>query len=263
MMDDPITAPEGDGRDMNAPKTTPIERQSSFSSFAKEEQGSTTTRPTPPSHQQPKASVFLCNKWFFAAVILLLGGAVSAAFLVLGIVETRDIYLHSFEHEAEELANSLQSAGRDNVMFALWIHKGCSVISSGSQANISMEKNIEEYMGICSRDEFRAIYEHIASLGVTFQSAQLAPLVAHSERAELERQSKLYYEQKYPGVEYHGISEFEILSNGTRPLRRRSNQPFYWPIHHVEPVLSNERAIDMDLYAENALTREYIEKAVS
>lgn len=202
------------------------------------------------------------NKWVFMAVIILLGGVASAAFLSLGIVGTRKEKADQFDHEAEQLAYGIQSACREYEMFALWIHQGCHR-SFERQADVSMERDIERYLGLCSRNEFRSLYEHVASLGLDFQSAQFVPLVNHTERYELERQSTLYYEQNHPDLAYQGISGVKYNSAGERIIQSRPEQPFYWPIHYLEPILTNEAAIDLDIYTKELKQRDRIEKVIA
>jgi len=202
------------------------------------------------------------NKWVFTAVIVLLGGVASAAFLSLGIVGMRQEEADQFDHEAEELAHGIMAVCREYEMFALWIHQGCHR-SFERQTSISMEQDIERYLGMCTRNEFKSLYEHIASLGLDFQSAQFVPLVNHTERYELEKQSSLYYKQNYPDLVYQGITGVTYNIAGERIIHSRQEQPFYWPIHFLEPILNNEAALDLDIYAEEIMQRDSIEKVIA
>jgi len=236
-----------------------------------------------PQQQQPTAyaSSSSSSKWIFVAVILLLGAAASAAFLTLGIVSQQQEHAEHFAHEAQELVYAVQLAWREYELFGLWIHESCVESLERRRTEIDIKQDVEGYLGLCSRRDFRNLYEHVASYKsytsnaddrLQFQAVQMLPKVYHSEREELERQSKLYYEQNnYTSVNYQGITQAEMMpssgTNGTTTAAKeqwtfvpRSEQAFYWPVHYVEPVATNEAAIELDSYS--LTQKERIEKAV-
>lgn len=87
-------------------------------------------------------------------------------------------------------------------------------------------------------------------MGVEFQSAQYMPNVTHANRALVEEDSRQFYAQSYPHVNYHGFMGFEPSNEtGEIGVHPRSEQPFYFSVHLIEPVEGNEKAIDLDLYS--------------
>jgi len=136
----------------------------------------------------------------------------------------------------------------DYEIFGMWIHQGCHQ-SFDRRTNTSIAEDVEHYLGICSREEFRNLYEHVASVGLDFQSIQFITRVNHTERAELEWQSRLYYNKTFPNLHYQGITEISSTPDGKRIVAPRPEMPFYWPIHYAEPVMENGNVIDLDIYA--------------
>ena len=186
----------------------------------------------------------VAKKWVFTAVILFLGGAASAAFLSLGIVGIKSEQEDRFANSAEELFHAVQMAWHDYELLGLWIHESCFE-SAERRVDIPIQEDVEGHLGICSRDRFRSLYEHITSHDASFQAVQFLPLIYDSERSELERQSREFYAQNYPDLKYQGVTQ----SNRPGGNVSRSQQPFYWPVHYVEPVDNNEAAIDLDSYS--------------
>ena len=69
----------------------------------------------------------------------------------------------------------------------------------------------------------------------------------HSERGPLERQSRAYYERYYPEFRYQGITDSQFGSEeGIATVYPRANNTYYWPVHYVLPLLTNENAIELD-----------------
>jgi CHASE domain len=114
-------------------------------------------------------------------------------------------------------------------------------------------------LGICSRQEFRDVYDYIVAFGADFHTVEFLPNVSAEARIGLEYESKLYYAENYPNVTYNGITTRK-LENGVRSVANQTEQPFYWPVHYLEPLYGNEAAIDLDLYSTQQQT---IEQATS
>jgi CHASE1-domain containing sensor protein len=76
------------------------------------------------------------------------------------------------------------------------------------------------------------------------------PNVTHANRAFAEEEARGYYAENYEHVNYRGFTGFEPSpETGEVGLNPRSEQPFYFPVHLVEPVTGNEAALDLDLYS--------------
>jgi len=197
--------------------------------------------------------MFHRSKWLLSALILLLGSAASAAFLSFGIVRTNKDSDERFQRESEELVYAVQQALRDYELFGLWIHESCFK-SFNRSTDIPIEEDVAGHLGYCSRKEFHRLYEHIEwhidSQGFGFLSAQWLPNITHDIREVVEEEARQYYEQNYPQVVYQGFKASNKSSEtgfSTLP-----EQPFYFPVHYVEPVESNERAIDLDIYTHHS-----------
>jgi hypothetical protein len=75
----------------------------------------------------------------------------------------------------------------------------------------------------------------------------------------LELEASEFYETSYPDFEYRGIVGFEDSEQSIQP---RSEQPFYFPYHLVEPVEGNLPAIDFDIFS-SPQRRQVAELALS
>ena len=214
----------------------------------------------PPMPQPPLVPSYRTR--LFTVIILLLGVAASTAFLTIGIVASMAEAEEQFSHEAEELAHAVQLAMKEYELFGLWIHQACFK-SAERRTDINRTADIEGFLGMCSRADFRDLYLHLVSREeFKFQSVQFLPKILHHERAELERQSRAYYAEHYPDYEYRGITDPKInADSGLLEFVARSEEPFYWPVHYVEPLETNEAAVELDAYADKQRAY-YIDKVL-
>lgn len=182
---------------------------------------------------------------YAAGLVLFLGAIASAGFMYVGITNSKSDNETKFDQRASELVQKIQSTWNDYETAGLWIHESC--------------RNRH-----ATRQEFRAVYEYLSSDGLEFQAAEWIPRVSLEERVAYEEESLKFYEEFYPEVlPYLGLRGLEpdpenpdILS-----MQVRSEQPFYYPVSFVEPVLPNAAAIDFDLYS-SASRRATIEAAL-
>ena len=220
-----------------------------------EESGRT---PSPPKEDHTQAAsdnkAFMRSKWVFTVLLMLLGGAASAAFLLIGIKSAQNDNEAKFQREAEEFSNKVQATLSDYEIFGLWIHESCFNSFTPNPA-ISAADDIAGRLGICSRQHFRRLYEHMASAGLKIDAAEFLPNVTHNLRDELENESRLYLEEKFPDLDYQGIL-------GPKGLMRRVEHPFYFPVHYVEPIETPifTCLVDYDVYS---ILNEYVDKAVT
>ena len=112
--------------------------------------------------------------------------------------------------------------------------------------------------------EFRELYEHLISNGLGFQVASCAFNFTDAEREKEEARSRSYFGKNYPGLNYSSFRGLEPVlgSPGTPSVTKRSRQPFYFPVHLLEPIQGNEAAVDFDLYS-SASRRETIKAALT
>ena len=152
-------------------------------------------------------------KIVFCVLIFLVGACASAAFLAIGILNAQEDKTDEFDRMASEFVVKLQDAFQDYELFGLWIHESCrsrphswtDTTRTAATNNSDSTAVTNNVLGICSREEFRELYEYILSVGVDFQSAQFMPHVRAYQRAAMEAESRGYYGQNFPHVEYRGI----------------------------------------------------------
>ena len=200
----------------------------------------------------------LRHKAIFVSLILLLGACAAGAFLAMGMTGAQQDQELLFLRRADILVGGIEGASNQYESFGLWIHENCRAVDFVSP-NISMAERDHG----CSREEFKELYEYILSEGVEFQSAQFMPNITNENRQEAEDEARAYYAEHYPHVNYRGVTGLELIpGGGGLTIAPRDEQPFYFPVHRVEPVEGNEAAIELDIYS-SSIQRPTLEKAVS
>ena len=245
------------------------------------------------------------HKCIFAILIVFVGAAASSAFVSLGITSSNNEQQLLFGTSATQFAHSLEESFHDYELFGLWIHESCrsspyrttsnydrgmvpppmvsgsdsegaatttttgTVSATATASNTTALSNDtstrSSSLGLCSRKEFRELYEYVKSVGLNFQSAQFMPNVTHAQRAAIEEDSEMYYQQYYPHVNYRGITGLfpkAVEDGGGVTIQPQMEQSFYFPVHYVEPVIGNEAAIELDLYS-SQIQRKTIDSAMS
>jgi signal transduction histidine kinase/CheY-like chemotaxis protein len=78
----------------------------------------------------------------------------------------------------------------------------------------------------------------------------------------IENSSRSYFEENYPDFHYKGFVGFiQNDTSGNVTVGPQVDNPFYFPIHYVEPLQGNEAAIDLDLYS-SPTQRKTIQSAI-
>jgi signal transduction histidine kinase/CheY-like chemotaxis protein len=190
------------------------------------------------------------NKWVFISLILFIGAACSGAFLALGIIGATNESEKQFEQRATELTFAIQSVAHDYELFGLWIHESC--LQTYNRTSVPLEEDYAGHLGFCSRDEFKRLHEYIASVGVEAQAIEYVPRITNDVRSEVERQSKIWFAENYPQVQYKGITRVVPDKNPGLRTAPEVELDFYFPLHYVEPVITNEPAIDLNPYSNPA-----------
>ena len=161
-------------------------------------------------------------------LIICLGSVTCGAFLAVGISSAVEDQRDHFDRRADDLVNRIQRSWEDYSIAAAWTHGRCR------------GRNF-------TRADFRVAYEYLINAGLKFQALQFDPNITNEERPSFEAAARSFYEENYPSVEYHGFKGFNFDNSST--LEPRLEADFYFPIHYMEPVLGNERAIDLDYHA--------------
>jgi signal transduction histidine kinase/CheY-like chemotaxis protein len=168
----------------------------------------------------------------FCILILILGAAASAAFIFVGVSSVHEKENEYFNNRASETVNHIDHAWKSYETSGLYVHETCR---EG-----------------CTRRKFREVYEYIVSTGLEFQVISYNPNTTTEERPALEEESRTFYEHYYPDlVNYTGVKGLEPdpEQDGSLKVQDRSEQPFYFPVHYLEPVEGNVDAIDFDLHS--------------
>ncbi|GKY91829.1 hypothetical protein MPSEU_000154500 [Mayamaea pseudoterrestris] len=190
-----------------------------------------------PKDDQPKTDGSASTDSFFSrtqnipavsTLILFLGIVTSAAFLSMGIKSAQTVQAEQFERSAFDLTKKMQVAWDDYENAAAVIHMRCR------------GRNF-------TRRDFRDLYEYLTDGGLRFKAAQFDPNITDAERPAVEEEARQFYAQYYPTVDYQGIRGF-VTANATT-ITVMPKRDFYFPIHYMEPVEGNERAIDLDYHA--------------
>ena len=161
-------------------------------------------------------------------LIICLGSVTCCAFLAVGISSAVEDQRDHFDRRADDLVNRIQRSWEDYSTAAAWIHGRCR------------SRNF-------TRADFRVAYEYLINAGLKFQALQFDPNITNEERPSFEEAARIFYEENYPSVEYQGFTGFNYDNSSS--LEPRLEAAFYFPIHYMEPVLGNERAIDLDYHA--------------
>ncbi len=179
-------------------------------------------------HSNNHWSSWWSSYWGSVVLIVVLGAATCAAFLAVGITEAKEDETDEFTNRAHDLVMELERAWEDYVAAAAWMHGRC--------------RNRD-----FTRADFRVSYEYLKGSGLQFQAVQFDPNITRDGRAAAEEEARAFYAEYHPQVNYTGIVGFETANSTS--LEPRSEQDFYFPIHYMEPVEGNERAIDLDYHA--------------
>lgn len=186
------------------------------------------------------------TRWLLAVLIVAVGGLTTVAFLIMGILDKRNSSQQHFEQQASDISGAIQRSWQAYEIFGLWAHESCHKLASSVQPN---SNNLEDVLHMCSREEFRNLFEQILSVGLGLFSLQYAPRVEHRYRQALEEESRVFLGDNFPYINYTGIQSFETTADGGRRAIRSPDKPFYFPVHHVEPMMGNEPIYEMDTYS--------------
>lgn len=159
--------------------------------------------------------------------ILFIGACTTAAFLFIGIRGGQHDAQARFAKQADEVIQNLASSLQDYETAALWMHESCR----------SSADHVEHYLtndpatsGICSRKDFAALHEYLTRTGLPIRRMAFCPNVTHANRAAVEEESRNYYREHHPEIEYQGFTG--LPPGATTPagvnLTVREDQPFYF-----------------------------------
>jgi len=189
------------------------------------------------------------RKWspyLLSFMIIFVGGALAAAFLTVGIKDSKEKSSHHFEQTARDIVQDIRGAWLQYETFTLWAHESCHQLVPGPTN--SSGTDLDDILHLCSRDEFRNIYEQILSVGMHVHSLQYATKVEHRYRQEAETESRRWMEEFHPDTTYQGFTARHSNDQGQNVKFTAPERPFYFPLHRIEPFQGNEDVYDDDVY---------------
>jgi signal transduction histidine kinase len=183
--------------------------------------------------------------WAIVALIIVFGLVACACFIVFGVTAANNDQRQQFQRVADEFISHIEAAFEEYRAAGLWIHQACH------------NRNI-------SRVEYGELYEHLTSHGLDVLGANMVFNITDDEREAMEQEARQFYGEFYPELEYNGIVGLEPdnSSDTGYSVQPRSQQPFYYAVHLIAPVLENFKAADFDLYS-SATRRETIYSALN
>mmetsp|Transcript_5570 Transcript_5570/g.8534 ORF Transcript_5570/g.8534 Transcript_5570/m.8534 type:complete len:862 (+) Transcript_5570:152-2737(+) len=197
------------------------------------------------------------NRYLVLLILVAIGAGVCSAFISLGIKNVANDQELRFQKKASVLVRAIEATWKDYELVGSWIHEACR-----SKNNGVVDVQGESF-DICSRQDFGELYEYVVAGGLQFQSIAYVPNVTDQYREELEMEALSYYSQFYPDMMYFGFVGLEPDPNSESGFgfRGRSQQPFYFPTHLIEPVVGNEYLVDFDMYS--SARSDLVDKAVT
>jgi signal transduction histidine kinase/CheY-like chemotaxis protein len=170
-----------------------------------------------------------------AALIFFIGTGACGLILAFGICAAKNDQRQEFNIIAHETVRQVELVWDRYEMATLWIH----------QATRSMDS---------PRKEFRKLYEYLHTT-LDFEAVGYVRNVSLAERPRLEAETR----QVYRDHPYQGFIDVNATTSMLKPCPPR---PFYFPIHHIEPLKVWGPYLDVDLYA-MPFYRDAIDKALT
>jgi len=196
------------------------------------------------------------STFIIVILILFLGIASAAIFLGVGISGTQAVQNQTFIRDSRELLKNVQGQIESYKVAASMVHTHCRTFNV---SEVPTNGGIAEPPISCTRNEFRKVYNYVTSWGMEFKALQFDPYVPHDQRQVYEDSARAFYAAHYPDFNYRGFVGFLGLAGGLQP---RSDQPFYYPIHFMEPIVGNTAAVGLDYYSHES-RRQTLETALT
>jgi signal transduction histidine kinase/CheY-like chemotaxis protein len=206
----------------------------------------------------------------FIVITLLLGFAAAAAFIGLGISSGRQQQQDEFQRVALDTVRFVSAAFEDYVTAGSLVHarsrhfnRDPSIASGISGLNSSGSDSANGIAGSLAaanpnvsvaRRNFRELHEYLVDSGLKYKAVQYVPNVTHDQRSIYEADARRYYNSEYPEINYTGFRGFNNL-NMSGGVSLRTEQPFYFPVHYMEPLEGNGAAVSFDIYSSEPRVR--------
>ena len=194
-----------------------------------------------------------------ACMIVFLGVVAGSALAYLGFRAEKNGRLDDFQRGAFVTVSKVEESFEDYVETASMIHGRFRHRPEfdGLAFASNTDTYIEEYMAWSKqfRSEFHETYQYVKATDLRFKAMQFTPYISSQERGLAENEIMDFLSKNYPeaAATYKGFRGFN--GPNSTSLEPRWNQPFYFPIHYMEPIAGNEAAIDLDYYSSQSRMR--------
>ncbi|CAB9502419.1 Receptor-type guanylate cyclase gcy [Seminavis robusta] len=187
-----------------------------------------------------------------AALVTIMGAVAAVSFLFVAITNEQEEKESLFLRRATDLAESIDISWRDYETAALWVHNACHNWRASGY----------------NRDDFKDLFQYLDSSGLDFFVIEWVPNITQAERPLIENATREYYRDDPRNFYSGGFTGMEPVPGGEEgeiAQLNRSEQPFYFPIHFVEPWQNGGFATHLDLWSigyEQPVIRTALEQVV-
>jgi signal transduction histidine kinase len=177
------------------------------------------------------------SPWRMSMLIIAIGCLAGTIILAFGIQAARHEQEQNFKAVSGTLFAEFGVALSEYVRAGQWIHQA---FRRPTNSSARPRKTL---------DDFNELYENLVSGGLQFNGVGFGINVSHAERPELENETRLYLQEKYPELAetYTGF-----LAVGESSLEPRENASFYMIAHYVGSMQAAGHALDVDVYTHPA-----------
>ena len=176
-------------------------------------------------------------------LIIFIGFVVSTAFIALGVRGALNDQELRIEKQASDLVRSVETTWSDYKLAASWVHETCRLEGDHTktyESSTTLSSPSVSSLKLCSRRDFRALYEYLVANGLEFNFISFIPNVTDDFRAAMEAESRAYYSESWPM--YSGFTKVTNYTSemGGPLFGPMPKRPFYFPKHLIEPFAGNE-----------------------
>lgn len=181
-------------------------------------------------------------------LILLVGLAACTTILWVGIASVQSSQQAEFDRNVNEVVQTYEQFMSESLLLGLWKHQACREAQESGNP----------------RRSFRRFWEYINASSLGIDSVACAVNVSRDERDGVENETMAFLTSldergiQPAGLErnlssmYYGFKTLQPNRNtGQMTGAVQSEQPFYFPLHYVEPVEASSAilALDLDSYS--------------
>jgi CHASE1-domain containing sensor protein len=192
-------------------------------------------------------------------LIMMVGLSACATILWVGIASVQNSYQAEFNRNVDEVIQTYEQFISESLLLGMWKHQACREAQESNNP----------------RKSFRRFWEYVDASTLGTDAVSCVVNVTQEERESFENETMAYLvkveerERQRTNVErnvssmYYGFKALQFNpATGLMTGVRQSEQPFYFPVHYVEPMEAPVVLMGLDLDAYSILP-ETIEAAMS